>query len=128
MPKRGRDIRGGGRKDRPAVVVLAVQKSSDATMVYVAPVTHSAPAAERDAVSLPPLVKQRLGLDDQPSWIVATEINRFVWPGPDLRPVRQRDVARWSYGLLPERVITALRQRIGRNFREGYAKIVDRDD
>ena len=120
--------RSEGRKDRPVVVVLAVRKAGESTIVYVAPVTHSAPAAERDAVVIPLPVKRRLGLDDQPSWIVATEVNRFTWPGPDLRPIPHGEAVRWSYGLLPERIMTALRQRIGRNFRDSYARIVARDD
>jgi hypothetical protein len=28
---------------------------------------------------------QRLGLDAERSWVMLTEANRFVWPGPDLR-------------------------------------------
>jgi hypothetical protein len=35
--------------------------------------------------------KRRLGLDAEQSWIMITEANGFVWPGPDLRPVPGRD-------------------------------------
>jgi hypothetical protein len=33
----------------------------------------------------PALIKRQLKLDDVPSWVVLTEGNEFVWPGPDLR-------------------------------------------
>jgi hypothetical protein len=44
-------------------------------------------------VEIPVRVKQRLGLDDDRSWIVLTESNRFVWPGPDMRapPIETAD-------------------------------------
>jgi len=38
------------------------------------------------AVEISHETKRRLGLDDDRSWIVLTEANRFAWPGPDLRP------------------------------------------
>lgn len=43
----------------------------------------------------------RLGLDDERSWVVLTEANRFVWPGPDLRPLRFGDAASIAYGPYP---------------------------
>ena len=41
----------------------------------------------------PDTVKRRLELDDERSWIVLTEANRFIWPGPDLRPSTPGDSA-----------------------------------
>jgi hypothetical protein len=46
-------------------------------------------------------VKRRLGLDDQRSWVMATEVNRFLWPGPDLRPISPRYPSEFAYGGLP---------------------------
>ena len=43
----------------------------------------------------------RVGLDDDRSWIVVSELNRFVWPGPDLRPVPLTSAGQFDYGLLP---------------------------
>lgn len=99
-----------GRKDRPCVVVLAVRLTSSGLTVLVAPITHT-PSSDEDAVEIPPATKRRLGLDDDRSWVVTTEVNAFVWPGPDLRPIdEQRGV---TYGVLPAkltaRVLDALR-------------------
>ena len=45
--------------------------------------------------------ERRLGLDDARSWVALTEANRFVWPGPDLRPLAPGDAGTVAYGLLP---------------------------
>ena len=76
-----------GLKDRPCALVLSAQDDGGDTVVAVVPVTHSPPRRPEEAVEIPPAVKRRLGLDEARSWIVVSEINRFVWPGPDLRPV-----------------------------------------
>jgi hypothetical protein len=34
-----------------------------------------------EAVEIPAVVKRHLGLDEARSWIVVSEINRFIWPG-----------------------------------------------
>jgi hypothetical protein len=57
-------------------------------VVTVVPITHSPPNHPADAVEMPPAIKAHLGLDDQPSWIMVTETNDFLWPGPDLLPPR----------------------------------------
>ena len=67
----------------------------------VLPITHTPPANPSLAVEIPLETKRRLGLDDERSWIVLTEANRFVWPGPDLRLTQPGDFASVAYGLLP---------------------------
>jgi hypothetical protein len=77
-----------GDKDRPVLVLALVAALEDGTpIVRVLPVTHTPPANSADAIEIPPATKRRLGLDDERSWIVLTESNRFVWPGPDVRPI-----------------------------------------
>lgn len=77
-----------GDKDRPALVLAIVARLEDGTpTVRVLPITHTPPGKAEDAIEIPPATKRRLGLDDDRSWIVLTESNRFVWPGPDIRPV-----------------------------------------
>ena len=90
-----------GSKDRPCAVILALQDDNNEQVVTVLPITHTPPKNSADAVEIPSVTKKRLGLDDERSWVVLTESNRFIWPGPDLRPVqvgRNRSIA---YGLLP---------------------------
>jgi hypothetical protein len=71
------------------------------TVVAVVPVTHSPPQRPDEAVEIPPAVKRLLGLDEARSWIVVSEINRLVWPGPDLRPVSSAEPERFEFGFLP---------------------------
>ena len=101
-----------GRKDRPCVVILAVQEREGEKIVTVAPITHSPPAADDHAVEMPPMVKQRLGLDDGRSWVVTTELNRFSWPGPDLRPIPRRTPSAYAYGFVPGALVEAVRRQI----------------
>jgi hypothetical protein len=91
-----------GRKDRPSVIVLAVEREADgATIVTVLPITHSAPKGAGSAVEIPQAIKRHLGLDDERSWVMVSEGNEFVWPGYDLRKRPRAD--RYDYGFLPPR-------------------------
>lgn len=101
-----------GRKVRPSVIVLAVQSpKGSAPRVTVAPITHTPPAKDGEAIELPPRVKQALGLDDDRSWIVLDEVNQFAWPGYDIRPVPgSKD--RFAYGFIPPKLYDAIIGRI----------------
>ena len=96
-----------GRKDRPSVIVLAVERSDAGTIVTVLPITHRPPADPRAAVEIPAAVKRHLGLDDARSWVVVSEGNEFVWPGCDLRKRPRSD--RYDYGFLPPRFFDRVR-------------------
>ncbi|ABE65093.1 conserved hypothetical protein (plasmid) [Nitrobacter hamburgensis X14] len=83
-----REGREEGDKDRPCLVLAIVMTTEDgAPVVRVLPITHTPPANPADAIEIPAAVKNRLRLDHERSWIVLTESNRFVWPGPDLRNI-----------------------------------------
>lgn len=101
-----------GIKDRPCVVVLSVGEVQGDRVVIVAPITHIAPKNSKDGVAVPAATKLRLGLDDAQSWIVSTEVNRFVWPGPDLRPVARGKAGTFAYGYIPGALLQALRKQI----------------
>jgi hypothetical protein len=65
-----------GRKDRPCVILLAVERQQDNDTVVVAlPVTHQPPNDLTLAVEIPSAVKQQLGLDLEQSWVVVNEGN-----------------------------------------------------
>ena len=99
-------------KDRPCAVVLAAEEASGDLVVTVAPITHAPPRNPGIAVALTPGVKRRLGLDEAASWIVADEVNRFAWPGPDVRPVSSRKPDQFDWGFLPEDMFDELRRKI----------------
>jgi hypothetical protein len=96
-----------GDKDRPALVLAIVAHLDDGTpTVRVLPITHSPPDNPDEAIEIPPATKRRLGLDDERSWIVLTESNRFVWPGPDMRPVDSD-----YFGPLPPALFAEVKRR-----------------
>jgi hypothetical protein len=98
------DYRAGheeGTKDSPCAVVIATRTEDGDIVVTVAPVTHSPPAHVQDGLELPAEVKRILGLDADRSWLICSELNRFVWPGPDLRPISRRAPGNFVYGMLP---------------------------
>ena len=99
-------------KDRPCVIVLSTVQDEFGTVVTVAPITHSPPKDPEAAVELPAQTKRRLGLNDEPSWAIVSEVNRFRWPGPDLRPIARADPPSFSYGLLPAKLFLRIRERL----------------
>lgn len=111
-----------GRKVRPCVIVLAVENAGEGTtLVRVVPVTHRLPDNASAAVELPAAVKRHLGLDDERSWVILDELNEFVWPGFDLRPVPGRR-GRFDYGLLPPRLFDRLMVTLGDVWRRGKGR------
>jgi hypothetical protein len=123
--ERGREE---GSKDRPCVVVLSVRDREGDRVVTVAPITHSPPRPDSGAVAIPPATKQRLGLDDLPAWIVTDDLNEFVWPGPDIRPIPRKPPGTYAYGLIPAGLYNAVRQRIIEHARARRVQPVRRDD
>jgi hypothetical protein len=117
-----------GDKDRPCVVLAIVAMEEDGKqIVRVLPVTHAPPADERDAIEIPRLVKQRLKLDTERSWIVLSESNRFVWPGPDLRPVPV-ETADGYFGPLPPSLFAEVKRRFVALARNRAHESISRSD
>jgi hypothetical protein len=121
---------GGGReeggKDRPCAIVLARQTMAERTLVTVVPVTHAPPSDPEEAIEIPPAIKAHLGLDSLPSWIVVSEVNDFVWPGPDLRRVPGSDAPRFDFGVLPPGFFRKVRDQMLRLIAARRVAIVPR--
>ncbi len=105
------------------MVVLATAQASGGTQLLVAPVTHSPPDAPADAVEMPANVKR--DLDRERSWIVVTEVNRFLWPGPDVRPMYGGDP---FYGAIPDWLFVRVRSEIGALAGRGEVKVIPRTE
>jgi hypothetical protein len=117
-----------GDKNRPCAVILTALDEAGETVVTVLPVTHTRPPNEADAVEIPRAVKQRLGLDDARSWVIVNEMNRFLWPGPDLRPVPPTEAGRFDYGPLPPGLFRTIRERFLAAAREQRSMVVPRSE
>jgi len=117
-----------GIKDRPCEVILVTTDEDGEQWVTVLPVTHVQPSPPELAVELPAATKRRLGLDDERSWVVLSEANRFLWPGPDLRPARAGDAASVAYGQLPYTLFEQIRQKFIAAIRARRADVVPRSE
>lgn len=113
-----REGREEGVKDRPCAIVLVLLREGDHPIVRVLPITHSAPKDFRDALEIPEVTKRRLGLDSERSWVVLTEANDFIWPGPDLRPAMRGDPSSVAYGFLPPKFMEAIKTRLAQRHLE----------
>lgn len=123
-----RQNREEGAKDRPCAIVAARQLVGSREIITVLPVTHSPPRDPTVTVEIPAAIKAHLGLDELRSWIVLNETNDFVWPGPDIRPVRGISPARFAYGMLPPRFYAHIRERVLDLHRSGKLTRVPRSE
>ncbi|MDE2111995.1 MAG: hypothetical protein KGJ79_12700 [Alphaproteobacteria bacterium] len=122
--KRGREE---ARKGRPALVLaLSVRRDDGQTEVLALAVTHSPPTESTDAVALSSAVKRRLKLDDDASWIVTTEANAFIWPGPDIRPIPDRTPTSVVYGKIPDDLLREVARSFLANRKRQQAQLVPR--
>jgi hypothetical protein len=116
-----------GVKDRPCAIILVILREGEYPIVRVLPVTHKPPSDPADALEIPAPTKQRLKLDSERSWIVVTEANDFIWPGPDLRPAVVGELNSVAYGFLPPKFMQALRERLGQR-RSEKLKVTSRTE
>jgi hypothetical protein len=79
--------------------------------MIVAPITHAPPDDQSDSMEIPPAVCRSLGLDGQRHWLRLDELNRFAWPGYDLRTIPGKP-GEYAYGMLPRPVFEQLRTAI----------------
>jgi hypothetical protein len=98
--------RNEGAKDRPVVVVVLL---ADGEEVVVAPITTKPPEPGATAIETPARVRAHLGLDAAQSWISIATLNRFVWPGPDLRAVPGSAPSTALYGFMPQKLLDAVK-------------------
>ena len=97
-----------GRKHRPVVVVIARAEVDGQTELLVVPVTTQPPTRAGDGFEIPTRIKTHLGLDAARCWIMVTELNRFRWPGPDIRPIEHGEERTPYYGFIPQPLFDAV--------------------
>jgi hypothetical protein len=101
-----------GAKDRPCAIVVATRTDAHGDIrTLVAPITHAPPDDPADSLEVPPDVAKSLGLDGGRHWLRFDELNRFSWPGYDLRPIPGKP-GRYDYGMLPRALFEALKQGV----------------
>ena len=87
-------------KERPACLVAAADPVASPRFVVILPITHTPPDKGTVGVEIPPKVRQAIGLDDAPSWVIVSEHNVDEWPNGGLAPLPGRPGV-FSYGFIP---------------------------
>jgi len=115
-------------KDRPCAIVVAARRQANGDIqTIVAPITHSPPDDPTASLEIPPAICRSLGLDGGRHWLRLDELNRFAWPGFDLRPLPGQP-GRYDYGMLPRGLFEQLRDGILARQRARAGRIVSRDE
>ena len=114
-----------GHKARPCVIIHTHQNSHAKTEVYIVPITHTEPKTLKYAKEIPQETKKRLNLDYQKSWVITSEVNRFIWKGYD---VRKTPSGEFAYGHLPPGLTKAVITQIQQHAKERQMAVVDRDE
>jgi hypothetical protein len=114
-------------KDRPAAIVALLRGDDGRDEVVVFPVTSSHPTDAAAGVEIPAATRDRLGLQDGPCWVIVTEVNIFVWPGPDLRrPENANDC--FVYGSLPHALMLRIKQSFAAWRTRGRVRAIRRSE
>jgi hypothetical protein len=87
-------------KERPACLIAASNPTTSPRFVVILPITHTPPGNDTVGVEIPAKVRQAIGLDETPSWVVVSEHNIDEWPNGGLAPVPGRPGV-FSYGFIP---------------------------
>ncbi|SDR60997.1 hypothetical protein SAMN05519103_07246 [Rhizobiales bacterium GAS113] len=97
-------------KDRPACLVAASDSLSRPRYVVLLPITHSPPDATTVGIEVPAKVRQAIGLDDAPCWVIVSEHNIDEWPNGGLSQVPGTSGA-FSYGFVPPGLFSQIKAR-----------------
>lgn len=97
-------------KERPACLIAAMDAAASPRFVVILPITHAPPAGTTVGVEIPARVRQMLGLDDAPAWVIVSEHNVDEWPTAGLAPVPRRPGV-FSYGFVPPGLFAAIKAR-----------------
>jgi hypothetical protein len=98
------------RKDRPACVVVASDNTPNPKFVVLVPITHMPPEEGTAAIEIPVSVRQAIGLDDEPAWIVVSEYNIDEWPNAGLAPI-PGTLGVYSYGFITPGLFAQVKER-----------------
>ena len=103
----------GGReqgKDRPTCIVAASDSAARPRYVVLLPITHVPPSGTTIGIEIPARVKQAIGLDDEPSWVIVSEHNIDEWPNGGLSPIPGKSGV-FSYGFIPLGLFAKIKAR-----------------
>jgi hypothetical protein len=104
-------------KERPACLVAAMDTTASPRFVVILPITHTPPDKDTVGVAIPAKVREALGLDEAPSWVIVSEHNVDEWPNGGLAPIPGRPGV-FSYWFIPPGLFAQVKAK----FLEVYEK------
>jgi PemK-like, MazF-like toxin of type II toxin-antitoxin system len=111
-------------KDRPACLVVASDSTASPRFVVILPITHAPPDPDTVAIEISPKVREAIGLDEAPSWVVVSEHNVDEWPnGVTSIPGRP---GVFSYGFIPPGLFAQIKAKFLELARQGRSRSVQR--
>ena len=112
-------------KERPACLVAAMDAMSSPRFVVILPITHTRPDKDTVGVEIPTRVREALGLDDAPSWVIVSEHNVDEWPNGGLAPLPGRPGV-FSYGFIPPGLFAQVKSKFLQLYEKGQSGSVRR--
>jgi len=97
-------------KERPACLVAANDPATSPRFVVILPITHSPPSGGSVGIEITPRVRQAIGLDEAPCWVIISEHNVDEWPNGGLAPLPGRPGV-FSYGFIPPLLFAQIKGR-----------------
>jgi hypothetical protein len=107
-------------KERPACLIAAADSTTSPRFVIILPITHTRPDKDTIGVEIPARVREALGLDHAPSWVIVSEHNVDEWPNAGLAPLPGRPGV-FSYGFIPPGLFTQVKARFLELYEKGRA-------
>jgi hypothetical protein len=107
-------------KERPACIVVVIDKPGVPSYAGILPITHTPPAAETEGIEIPATTSRRLGLDEAPCWVKFSEYNVELWPPPGLYLVPGRHS--FTYGFLPPKLFNQIKSSFTIALTHGLAR------
>jgi hypothetical protein len=114
----------GQGKDRPTCIVATSDSLTRPRYVVLLPITHTPPDADTIGIEIPAKVKQAIGLDSVPSWVIVSEHNIDEWPNAGLSPVPGKPGV-FAYGFIPPGLFAHIKAKfleLARNEKSGAVR------
>jgi hypothetical protein len=112
-------------KQRPACLVAAMDSVNSPRFVVILPITHARPYKDTVGIEIPARVREALGLDDAPCWIIVSEHNVDEWPNAGLAPLPGQPGI-FSYGFMPPALFAQVKSKFLELYEKGRSDRVRR--
>jgi hypothetical protein len=98
-------------KERPACLALSSDSETTPQIVVILPITHRKPGAGVVGVEIPRAVRRNLGVDDEPCWVIVSEVNIDDWPNSGIAPLPGSSRI-FAYGFLPPGLYETVKKKM----------------